>query len=180
MREHLHEEAASGRPQGLVGVSTKAYLGQAKTLAWLDGIAASLDARPSLASSGVTLVVIPAFPLIPAAIERLVPRGDVVGSQTVSWGRGALTGEVSAELLAEMGVGIVEIGHAERRAHFGETDAIVARKVRAALDAGLNPVLCIGESERGAVADEVEFCRAQVVAALGVSLDALSSLVLAY
>ncbi|GAA1770851.1 triose-phosphate isomerase family protein [Agromyces humatus] len=180
MREPLTEVATSDRPRGFIGVSTKAYLGQAQTVSWLDGIAASLDAQPSLASGGVTLFVIPAFPLIPAALERLSPRGVVIGAQTVSWGSGALTGEVSAGLLAEMGVGIVEIGHAERRAHFGETDEIVARKVRAALDTGLTPLLCIGETDRGTVADAVEFCRAQVASALGDSRHALSSVVLAY
>ncbi len=180
MPENTTVAVTSDRPRGFVGVSTKAYMGHAQTVAWLDGIAASLDAQPSLASSGVTLFVIPAFPLIPAALERLAPRGVVIGAQTVSWGSGALTGEVSAELLAEMGVGIVEIGHAERRAHFGETDAVVARKVRAAIDAGLTPLLCIGEPDRGAVDDAVEFCRDQVASALGGSLDALGSVVLAY
>ena len=90
-------------------------MGHASTIAWLDAIAAALDVHPELASSAVTPFVIPAFPLIPAALERLTSLGVVVGAQTVSWGEGALTGEVSATLLAEMGVGIVEIGHAERR-----------------------------------------------------------------
>lgn len=170
-----------GRPGPLfIGASTKAYLGQAATIAWLDGIAAEIDARPGLSAGGVTLFVIPSFPLIPAALERLGDRGVIVGAQTVSWGAGALTGEVTAALLAEMGVGLVEIGHAERRAHFGETDAVIAQKVRVSLDAGLTPLLCIGEPERVAVADAAAYCRQQVIDALGGSLADLPRLVLAY
>lgn len=155
-------------------------MGQAQTVAWLDGIAAAIDERPALTNGGVTTFVIPAFPLIPAALERLGSRGVVVGAQTVSWGDGALTGEVSASLLAEMGVGIVEIGHAERRERFGETEEIIAQKVRVSLDAGITPLLCIGEPERVSVADAAEFCRQQVLSALGGSLAELPALVLAY
>ena len=175
----MRERAGQPRPM-FIGASTKAYLGQAATIAWLDGIAAEIDTRPEASAEGVTLFVIPSFPLIPAALERLGTRGVVVGAQTVSWGDGALTGEVSAALLAEMGVGIVEIGHAERRAHFGETDAVIAQKVRVSLDAGLTPLLCIGEPERVAVADAAEYCRQQVLDALGGSLADLPKLILAY
>ncbi len=163
-----------------VGASTKAYLGHAATLAWLDGIAAALEARPELAASGVTPFVIPPFPLIPAALERLSSLAVVVGAQTVSWGEGALTGEVTATLLAEMGVGMVEIGHAERRRLFGETDDIIAAKVRASLDAGLTPLLCIGEPERLPESDAADFCAQQVRQALGGSFAELSRLILAY
>lgn len=170
----------SVRNSGFVGASTKAYMGQAQTIAWLDGIAAAIDERPELMAGGVSLFVIPAFPLIPAAIERLGSRGVIVGAQTVSWGDGALTGEVSAGLLAEMGVGIVEIGHAERRTHFGETEQVIAQKVRVSLDAGITPLLCIGEPERVSVTDAAEFCRQQVLSALGGSLAELPAVVLAY
>ncbi len=165
---------------GFVGASTKAYMGQAQTVAWLDGIAQAIDARPELVSEGVSLFVIPAFPLIPAALERLGSRGVIIGAQTVSWGEGALTGEVPASLLAEMGVGMVEIGHAERREHFGETDEVIASKVRASLNAGLTPLLCIGEAQRMPVADAAAFCCEQVVQALGGSLAEMPALVLAY
>lgn len=165
---------------GFVGASTKAYMGQAQTLAWLDGIATAIDERPELTAGGVRMFVIPAFPLIPAALERLGSRGVIVGAQTVSWGDGALTGEVSAALLREMGVGIVEIGHAERREHFGESDEVIAQKVRVSLDAGITPLLCIGEPERVPTAEAAEFCRRQVLSALGGSLVELPALVLAY
>lgn len=163
-----------------VGASTKAYMGQATTIAWLDAIAAELDAQPELAAGVVRPFVIPSFPLIPAALERLASRGVVVGAQTVSWGEGALTGEVSARLLAEMGVGIVEIGHAERRAHCGETEQVIAAKVRVALDHGLTPLLCIGEPTQTSAAEAAEFCAQQVRSALGECLAELPALVLAY
>ena len=63
---------------------------------------------------------------------------------------GAYTGEVSAEMLKDLGVKYVIIGHSERRQLFGETDIIVNKKVHAALEAGLNPIICVGESLRSA------------------------------
>ena len=71
-----------------------------------------------------------------------------LGAQNCHWEReGAFTGEVSATMLADAGCAFVLVGHSERRTHFGETDAWCSRKVRAALDAGLKPILCVGESQ---------------------------------
>ena len=163
-----------------IGVSTKMYFGQARTLEWLDGIAGEIDARPRLDDLGVVPFVIPSFPLIPAALERLSPHGVMVGAQTVSWGDGALTGEVSAALLAEMGVSLVEIGHAERRAHFGETAAVIARKVDAALAVGMAPLLCVGEPSHGAISAASDYCAEQVRASLGADPSRLESFIIAY
>ena len=69
---------------------------------------------------------------------------------------GAFTGEVSAPMLLELGVEAVVLGHSERREHFGETDAALARKVPKALDAGLLPILCVGETEEEREAGETE------------------------
>jgi triosephosphate isomerase len=69
---------------------------------------------------------------------------------------GAFTGEISAPMLLELGVQGVILGHSERRQNFGETDQALARKVPAALDAGLEPILCIGESEAQRDGDETE------------------------
>jgi triosephosphate isomerase (TIM) len=69
---------------------------------------------------------------------------------------GAFTGEVSAPMLAELGVRAVVLGHSERRQLFGEADAALARKVPAALEAGLLPVLCVGETEEEREAGETE------------------------
>jgi triosephosphate isomerase len=95
---------------------------------------------------------------------------------------GAFTGEVSAAMLAELGVTSVILGHSERRAMFGETDDALARKVPAALDAGLQPVLCVGETEAQRDADETEaVLQAQVQADLAdVPEDRLPRVVIAY
>jgi triosephosphate isomerase len=70
----------------------------------------------------------------------------VVGAQNAHWeDAGAWTGEVSVPQVADAGATLVELGHSERRAHFGDTDEVVARKVRAALRHGLVPLLCVGE-----------------------------------
>ncbi|NLO28384.1 MAG: triose-phosphate isomerase [Actinobacteria bacterium] len=71
-----------------------------------------------------------------------------IAAQDVFWEReGAYTGEVSATMLADLGVKAAIIGHSERRQYFGETDEWVAKKVCAALDHGLQPIICVGESE---------------------------------
>ncbi len=95
---------------------------------------------------------------------------------------GAYTGEVSAEMLKDLGVKYVIIGHSERRQLFGETDIIVNKKVHAALEAGLNPIICVGESleerEMGITLDRITL---QVKAALaGVSSDKIRKCVIAY
>ena len=79
--------------------------------------------------------------------------------------RGAFTGEVSASMLVDLGVGGVIVGHSERRAFFGETDSRLAQKLPAALAAGLVPILCVGESEAQRAAGETEaHLRAQLEA----------------
>ncbi len=69
---------------------------------------------------------------------------------------GAFTGEVSAAMLSELEVGAVVLGHSERRQFFGETDAALAKKVPAALDAGIEPIFCVGESDEQREAGETE------------------------
>jgi len=70
-----------------------------------------------------------------------------LGAQNVHWeAGGAFTGEVSAEMLAKLGVKFVIVGHSERRQLFGEDDAVVARKLRVVLEAGMAPILCVGET----------------------------------
>ena len=84
---------------------------------------------------------------ISAAVRAFKDSRVSVGAQNVYFeSSGAYTGEVSAEMLADLGVKYVIIGHSERRALFAETDEIVNKKVHAALDAGLSPIICVGES----------------------------------
>ena len=97
------------------------------------------------AQAGVDVAVCVPFPYLAQAASRL--DGIALGAQTVSeFQSGAYTGEVSAEMLAEMGCRYVIVGHSERRTLFGEDDAVVGRKAAAALRAGLVPIVCVGES----------------------------------
>jgi triosephosphate isomerase (TIM) len=95
---------------------------------------------------------------------------------------GAFTGEISPEMLSEIGVSGVVLGHSERRALFGETDRALALKVPAAFAAGLQPILCVGETDEQRAADETErTLRHQVSEGLaGVDDDQLAALVIAY
>jgi triosephosphate isomerase (TIM) len=105
----------------------------------------------------IEIVIIPAFTAIPALVSASEKVPAVrIGAQNMHWEKsGAFTGEVSAEMLRALYVKYVIVGHSERRSLFGESDEIVNRKVRAALDAGLRPILCVGEAlyerEKGTV-----------------------------
>jgi triosephosphate isomerase (TIM) len=96
----------------------------------------------------IEIVIIPPFTAIPALVSASEKVPAVrIGAQNMHWEKsGAFTGEVSAAMLRALYVKYVIVGHSERRSLFGETDEIVNRKVRAALDAGLRPILCVGET----------------------------------
>jgi triosephosphate isomerase len=96
----------------------------------------------------VEIVIIPPFTAIPALVSASEKVAFLrIGAQNMHWEKnGAFTGEVSATMLRALYVKYVIVGHSERRTLFGETDEVVNRKVRAALDAGLRPILCVGES----------------------------------
>jgi triosephosphate isomerase len=97
--------------------------------------------------SDVEIVVAPTFTAVHTVAEALRNANIGVAAQDVYWEReGAFTGEISAGMIKEAGAEYVIVGHSERRQLFGETDAIVARKVRAAVGAGLTPIVCIGET----------------------------------
>src|SRR5450432_3324936 len=96
----------------------------------------------------VEIVIVPPFTAIPKVPELLTPAQDIkVGAQNMHWERsGAFTGEISPSMLRELFVRYVVLGHSERRALFGETDEIVNRKVHAAYEEVLRPIVCVGET----------------------------------
>ena len=92
------------------------------------------------------IVLCPPYVCLPAVIEAVRGSQLGVGGQNIFWEKeGAYTGEISAPMLRAVGCSHVIIGHSERRQYFGETDDTVNRKLKAALAAGLQPVVCIGE-----------------------------------
>ena len=107
---------------------------------WLDGLAGRMPV------AGVELLVLPPFPYLAAAVDACAGAGIGVGAQDVSaHADGAFTGEVSAAMLADVGARHALVGHSERRQYHAEDSVLVARKFAAAQDAGIVPILCVGE-----------------------------------
>jgi triosephosphate isomerase len=118
-----------------------------KTIAEAEAFIQALLPRVS-GVSGVEIVVCPAFTALAAMVESARGSGVAVYAQNMHEAdTGAFTGEVSAPMLAELDVDGVVLGHSERREHFNETDRALAQKVPRALEAGLIPMLCVGETE---------------------------------
>jgi len=102
---------------------------------------------PLVASSThCDVAICPTFVNIPAAVSAAAGTRVGIGGQNLYWAKeGAFTGEISAPMLKAVGCEYVIIGHSERRQFFGETDATVLKKTVAALEAGLKPIVCVGE-----------------------------------
>ncbi|MFJ4173147.1 triose-phosphate isomerase family protein [Microbacterium sp. NPDC089696] len=153
--------------QVTVGVSLKTYFGHERASAWFDEVATRVRAHDAVSRGAVTLFVTPTYLQILPALTAFSGTPVRVGGQDVSGEpAGAFTGEVTAAELAEVGATIAEIGHAERRRLFGEDEAETAAKTRAALAAGLTPLLCIGETERQDPRDAAGVAVAQLRSAL--------------
>ncbi|MCI3135438.1 triose-phosphate isomerase [Phenylobacterium aquaticum] len=117
----------------------------------MNGLAASLaEAKATAAGLGDTtarVAICPPATLVAQAVYALKGTRLAVGGQDCrAEASGAYTGDIAAEMLADAGATLVILGHSERRAGYGETDALVASKVQAALRAGLEPIVCVGET----------------------------------
>ncbi len=98
-------------------------------------------------TEGCEIVIAPPFPALAAAAETVQGSRIRIAAQNLHWEKeGAFTGEVSAPMLRAAGCSDVIIGHSERRQYFGETDETVNRRVRTALEGGLRPIVCVGET----------------------------------
>ena len=123
------------------------------------------------------------FVNIPAAVRMFKDTRVAIGAENVHFeNSGAFTGEVTAEMLKEVGVKYVIIGHSERREYYGETDFTVNKKIKAALAAGLHPIVCVGESleqrELGVTAELINY---QVKCALaGLDASQMRKVIIAY
>jgi len=118
---------------------------------------------------------------IPAVSEALKGTNIKLGAQNVHFAeKGAYTGEISADMLKEYGVEYVIIGHSERRQYFGETDETVNKRTLAALNAGLTPIVCVGESlEERETGKTEEVLKVQIQEGLK-GIEDLSAIVIAY
>lgn len=152
-------------PQLWIGTSWKMN----KILAEARSFASDLADADANADPRIQRFVIPSFPNVREVAQILCDSSVRVGVQNMHWAdEGAWTGEVSPLMVKDCGAQIVELGHSERRAHFGETDETVGLKVEAAVRHGLTPLICIGETltEREAGRAQ-EVLETQVRAALG-------------
>lgn len=133
----------------ILGVSLKLYLDVEATLRWAKAVSDLARRHPAVASGRAQLFVLPSLPALSGVRAAFEGTRVAVGAQDLFWeDRGAFTGAVSGADLKAVGCEYAEVGHAERRALFGDDDAAVRRKLAAALRNGLVPVLCVGETTR--------------------------------
>jgi triosephosphate isomerase len=132
---------------------------------------------------GVEAVVCAPYIHLPAVTQAIKGTSIQVGAQNLHWEeQGAYTGEVSGPMLQDIGVNYVIIGHSERRAYFAETDEIVNKKVKAAFQSGLKPIVCVGESlEQREAGSTAKVVKMQTVEALqGLTDTQVAATVIAY
>ena len=136
-----------------------------------------------VSENNVEIKIAPSFTNLHSAISILENSGiEVIAQNVHSEKRGAYTGEISAEMLKSIGVKTVIIGHSERRKYFNETDTILSKKVKAAIENSLNVIFCIGEelSERES-GNHFEIIKNQIkIALIDLNNDEIKNIVIAY
>ncbi len=127
----------------IIAANWKMHMTQSESEAFITTFLREIDDMDE-----VEVVIVPPFTAIPKVSQLLTKTQNIkVGAQNMHWERsGAFTGEISPAMLRELFVRYVVLGHSERRALFGETDALVNRKVHAAYEEVLRPIVCIGET----------------------------------
>src|SRR5215470_7418428 len=130
-------------PIAWIGTSWKMNKTLAEAIAFADALAKADAAR----DPKIQRFVIPPFTAVREVKQTLAATSVKVGAQNMHWAdQGAWTGEISPLMLKDCNLDLVELGHSERRAHFGETDETVGLKVEAAVRHSLIPLICIGET----------------------------------
>ena len=138
---------------------------------------------PAVKEADCEVVICTPFTSLVTAVEKCKGTNIHVGAENVHFEKsGAYTGEISADMLVDLGVEYVIVGHSERRQYFAETDVTVNKRARAALAAGLKVIVCVGESldqrEQGVTE---ELVRMQTkIALLGVTAEEMKNVVIAY
>lgn len=156
----------------------KMYKTQAETRAFFSAFSPLVSA-----SKHCDIVVAPPFTAIPAAVEAAKNTNIAISAQNVYWEKeGAFTGEISTGMLVEAGCRYVIIGHSERRQFFGDTEETVVKKTKAALSAGLTPIVCLGEHLSHRESGQTrQVCKEQFDGGLGwLTPDEFSRIVVAY
>ena len=141
------------------------------------------DLIPLVKDAACDVVVCPPYVDIALVAELVKGTNIQVGAQNIHWAeKGAFTGEISAAMLKEAGAAYAIIGHSERRQYFGETDATVNSRTKAALAAGIVPIICVGESlEQREKGETDAVVSGQVKADLAdIPGEAVAGLVIAY
>lgn len=162
------------RSKRLIGVSSKSYWRLGDGLHWARAVVAA--AERGLETTGMYACV--PYPLVAPLTEILEPTDVEIGTQDVSaHPPGAYTGEVSAALLADLGVRYVMVGHPERRRYLSETPQVIREKANRAAEAGLTPILVCGEESEGQ--DPGPILRSQLEEAFG-DFDVSQRVVAAY
>ena len=164
----------------LMGSNLKMFKTAEQTRAYLEALQ---NLTADIPRTEVQLFIIPSYIALPAALQQVDQNLIRIGAQNVFWeDAGAWTGEVSPVMLKDLGVTLVELGHSERREHFGETDLTVQRKVQAVLRNGMHALICVGETAQDKeLGVGPERLREQVKIALhGVPEEALEHIWIAY
>ena len=163
----------------LIAGNAKMNLDRAALASLLEDVRAGCDSSPD----EVEVAYCPPFPLLAFARKHIEGSPVRLGAQNMNASKdGAFTGEVSAGMLLEAGCHFVILGHSERRALFGETDSMIREKTEAALNAGLVPIVCVGEQEEERERGETDqVLTRQVAGALrGLTVGSPEELVVAY
>ena len=139
--------------------------------------------KPLVKDAGCEVVICVHYTNLETAVELTKGTNIRVGAENCHFAKsGAYTGEISADMLTEIGVEYVVLGHSERRQYFGETDETVNKRTKAALEAGLKPIVCVGELlwERECGITEEVIARQIKLDFFGVTADELKNCVIAY
>lgn len=138
---------------------------------------------PLLKDAACEVVVCPPYVDLALVGKLLVGTNIKLGAQNVHWApKGAFTGEISADMLLAMGVSHAIVGHSERRQYFGETDETVNKRAKAALDANITPIICVGESleQRESGVTDTIVSKQTIAALAGFSAEEVVRSVIAY
>ena len=173
----LIDTLAKGMRKTIIAGNWKMNKTPSEAKALLDEIA------PLVADAPCEVVACVPYVDLATAVEATKDTNIKIGAENCHWAEsGAFTGEISTAMLKEIGVEYVVIGHSERRQYFGETDATVNLRTKAALEAGLKVILCVGElkEEREANATESVIKRQVVEGLAGISAEQMANVVIAY